>query len=107
MKISFHKLIILAGFILLYRPATLSAKTVQIAIENVQFSPNVQTANAGDEIVWENKDLVPHTVTAENGSFDSKLIAPGSSWKMKAHQKGEFAYKCSFHPNMKANLKVQ
>ena len=35
----------------------------------------------GDTIEWKNADIVPHTVTAVDKSFDSAAISPGHSWK--------------------------
>ncbi|WP_230414540.1 cupredoxin domain-containing protein [Collimonas silvisoli] len=78
-----------------------------VVIEAMKFSPEVIEAKAGDTIVWTNKDAFPHTVTAENHSFDSKGIASDGSWKFKATAKGVFPYVCSFHPTMKGKLVVK
>jgi plastocyanin len=47
-----------------------------------------------------NKDILAHTATSKAGTFDSKTIQPGASWRYKvpAKTKGEFPYTCSFHP---------
>ena len=78
-----------------------------VVIENMQFNPPQLTVHRGDRIVWVNKDLFPHTVTAVNKSFDSGSIAAGGSWSYVAKSSGEFAYGCTFHPTMKGVLKVQ
>ena len=82
-----------------------AAKTV--LIENIAFSPTQVEVQPGDVIEWTNKDIVPHTVTATDKSFDSGNIAPGASWKMTAKKKGTVEYKCNYHPNMVAKLTVQ
>jgi plastocyanin len=79
-----------------------SVHTVQI--ENMKFAPENLSLIRGDSIIWVNKDIVPHTVTAEDNSFDSKSIAPGESWKMRPRKAGKVFYKCSFHPIMKATF---
>src|SRR5262249_5389365 len=85
-----------------------SATTHAVTIENLQFNPSSITVRVGDTIVWTNKDLVPHTVTALNKSFKSLAIDPnGGTWTYKADKAGTFDYVCSFHPNMKATLVVQ
>jgi plastocyanin len=61
----------------------------------------------GDTIVWQNKDIVAHNVTATDGSFKSPTIEPHRSWKFTAHKTGEFGYICTFHPTMKAVLTVK
>lgn len=78
-----------------------------IVIENMTFTPAELTVQAGDKITWMNKDLVPHTVTAINKKFDSKMIEPGKNWSYHARHKGSIPYKCSFHPSMSAKLIVQ
>ena len=88
------------------QPATRAAQH-SVVIENMQFNPPQLTVHRGDRIVWVNKDLFPHTVTAVNKTFDSGSIAAGSSWSYVARSSGEFAYGCTFHPTMKGTIKVQ
>lgn len=83
-----------------------SAKTVEVNIENMKFDPPAVTVAAGDSVVWINKDIVPHTVTAGR-SFDSQMINAGARWSFKAKKKGHFDYKCLFHPQMLGSLEVQ
>ena len=83
------------------------APTHSVAIDGTQFQPAALTVKLGDSVTWTNKDPFPHTVTSTAGSFDSREIAPGKSWRYTAIKKGEFAYVCVFHPTMKATLKVE
>ena len=80
--------------------------TVAVAIEGMRFSPAAVTVKPGDTIVWTNRDIVAHTVTAKAGAFDSKVIPPGGTYKFVARKTGDFAYACSLHP-MAADLKVR
>jgi len=84
-----------------------SASSHTVTLENMQFNPPQLSVHRGDRIVWVNKDLFPHTVTAENKSFDSGAIDAGSSWSLVADKPGKFGYSCSFHPTMKGTLTVQ
>jgi plastocyanin len=61
----------------------------------------------GDTIEWKNADIVPHTVTAVDKSFDSDAIGTGRSWKSIVRTAGDFDYFCTLHPNMRAKLIVQ
>ena len=82
--------------------------TVKIAIENMKFSPATVTVKPGDTIVWTNSDIVAHTVTSKTaGVFDSKIIAPGGTFKYVARRTGNFTYVCSLHQPMTADLKVR
>lgn len=82
-------------------------QTRTVVIHNFAFHPAELTVNVGDTIVWKNTDIVSHTVTAVDGSFDSDEIKPGKSWKLVAKKAGTFAYACSPHPNMKGKFTVK
>jgi plastocyanin len=82
--------------------------THTVTIEGMKFQPEALTVAVGDIVVWVNKDLVAHTATSSTpGVFDSKMIAPGTSWKFTVRKKGDFAYVCTYHPTMKAMLHVE
>lgn len=83
-----------------------AAQTREVVISGFKFQPDVLTVNAGDTVEWKNADIVPHTVTALDKSFNSGKIAPGSSWRFVAKNVGEFRYTCTPHPNMHATLIV-
>jgi plastocyanin len=82
-------------------------KTHTVTIEGMRFQPEVLTVAADDTIVWVNKDMVPHTATSDAGRFDSRNILVGHSWRYTARSKGDFPYVCTFHPSMKALLRVK
>ena len=83
-------------------------KTHTVNIENMRFDPEELTVNAGDTVIWVNKDLVPHTATsAKEGLFDSELIESGKSWQYKVEGKGYVDYICTFHPGMKGVLNIK
>ncbi|WP_263419457.1 cupredoxin domain-containing protein [Terriglobus albidus] len=84
-----------------------SALPSHITIANFQFQPISLTVHTGDTVIWENRDIVPHTVTDSRGAFDSGSIAPGSSWNLKTTAAGTYQYVCTLHPNMKATLIVK
>jgi plastocyanin len=87
--------------------ASVKPVTHKVNIENMQFQPDVVSAAPGDSIVWTNNDLFPHTATAKSGDFDSHDIKPGESWTYKVSKSGEIEYVCSFHPTMKAAVRVR
>ncbi|MEO6801898.1 MAG: cupredoxin domain-containing protein, partial [Granulicella sp.] len=68
--------------------------THQIVIMAFQYQPETLTVQVGDTVEWTNKGIVPHTVLAEDGSFKSGLIMPGSSWKVVMKKSGTFPYSC-------------
>ena len=86
------------------RPAPV---THTVVIENMQFSPQELTVHRGERIVWVNKDLFPHTATAEAKAFDSGSIAANASWRYVAAKPGTYPYGCTFHPTMKGKIVVE
>ena len=78
-----------------------------VLMEGMRYQPEGLTVAAGDTVVWINRDMVPHTATSASGRFDSNEIAPGKSWTHTVRSTGEFAYICTYHPLMKAVLRVR
>ena len=48
-----------------------------------------------------------HTVTADDGSFDSKSLASNATFSQTFAKAGTFAYHCAIHPGMKGTVTVQ
>jgi plastocyanin len=87
---------------------TAAAASYTIEIKQLKYFPNVVTVHPGDTVQWKNSDIVPHTATTVDKGFDSGSIAVGGTWTLTVPAKtGNFFYKCTFHPNMKAKLIVQ
>lgn len=84
-----------------------AAKTYVVNMQIVGFDPPELTVKPGDRVTWENKDLFPHTATADDKAFDSQSISPADKWTWVAGKPGRHTYVCTFHPNMKGTIKVQ
>ena len=87
--------------------ATPSARRVEVIISNFAFQPNSITTGRGSTIVWTNNDIVNHTVTASDGSFDSGAIAPGDSFEQRFDKIKSYTYSCKFHPEMKGTVTIK
>ena len=83
------------------------AATHAVLIEGMKFNPDKLLVKKGDTVVWENRDIVPHTVTDKKKSFDSGVMNAGASWKYVPNKAGKFEYTCLLHPVMRAILEVQ
>ncbi|MDI3322096.1 cupredoxin domain-containing protein [Pinibacter soli] len=78
-----------------------------VSIENMLYNPGNLTVKAGTTVSWTNNDNVDHTVTANDGSFDSGAIKTGSKYSHTFSTTGTFSYHCTFHADMKASVVVQ
>lgn len=90
-----------------WMPAFAESRVHVVTIEGMKFSPDTLEVQAGDTVVWRNKDIVPHNATAAHQGFQSPTISPEGSWKFTARKKGEYDYLCTLHPTMKAKLMVR
>lgn len=75
-----------------------------------KFVPPSQTVRAGNLITWIFKDTgTLHSVTADNGSFDSCQIYGGPGlpkFTVSFNQPGTFKYHCRVHSGMRGEVKV-
>lgn len=91
------------------RAATEKNRTHTVVIEAMTFTPAELTVEAGDRVIFQNKDLVPHTATAkEPKAFDSGLIKAGDSWTLQLASGAQtIRYACLFHPTMEGRIVVE
>jgi plastocyanin len=77
-----------------------------VVIKLIAFQPADLTVAPGDTIEWQNQDLVPHTATATDRSWDSGDILPDRRWRWVATRAGTFAYACRYHTNMHGVVRI-
>ncbi len=78
-----------------------------VEIVKFKFVPDKLEVAPGDTIVWINKDIVPHTVTAADKSWDSATIKKAGEWQTVVRDDMPGTYFCRFHPAMKAQFTVR
>ena len=66
----------------------------------VPSETSVSTSEGNNIVLWTNDDTIEHTVTADDGSFDSGPISPGDNFDSTFDTLGDFSYHCSIHPFM-------
>ena len=71
------------------------------------FSPSTVTIAAGGSVTFRNDDDRAHTVTANDGAFNSGTIGEGGSWKRTFKEAGTFSYLCAIHPEMTGKVVVK
>jgi plastocyanin len=83
-----------------------SAETIKVTIDKVAYAPVNISARVGDIIEWSNVDIVAHTSTARDKSFDL-MVMPNKTQTLTVKKAGEFDYYCKFHPNMTGHISVK
>src|SRR5215212_1447944 len=79
---------------------------VEVQVIDFAFEPGTITVPAGTTVTWTNTGSRPHTVTADDGSFDSGRLDPGEQFSQTFEQPGTFTYHCGFHPEMQGSIVV-
>lgn len=85
-----------------------SPRGVTIEIEGSTFKPDEVTIAAGTTVVWKHIDVLPHTVTADDESFDSspdcasvadgaKCLNRGDTFTRTFDAPGRVPYYCKIH----------
>jgi plastocyanin len=85
-------------------PAPSSTATVNI--HDLTFDPAAISVAPGTTVTWTNNDTVAHTVTADDGLFDSGVLEPGQSYSTWLGGSGTVTYHCEIHPDMKGSVVV-
>ena len=71
--------------------------TTNISMTDDMFTPKNITVRAGTTIKWVNNGVHPHTVTAEDGTFDSGTINSAGIYSRTFSSAGYYPYYCRFH----------
>jgi plastocyanin len=89
----------------------------QVTISDFAYTPDKVVVQVGESVQWTNvTGGTKHTVTADNGAFDSNDarvggLDAGLSYSHIFTQTGEYAYHCTIHtpthPGMKGTLVVE
>ncbi|MGH3441204.1 MAG: cupredoxin domain-containing protein [Nitriliruptorales bacterium] len=90
--------------------STALAATASVDVQDDQFVPATVTIEAGDTVEWTQSGNNPHTITADDGSFDShpdcnsfadgaagNCMSNGDSNSQTFETAGEIAYYCKIH----------
>lgn len=83
-----------------------SAGETGVAMISRAFTPSRVTVLVGERVRWSNQDNAVHTVTADDRSFDSGRLEPGTQFARPFARPGSVQYKCSLHRFMRGSVEV-
>ncbi|BCX04946.1 MAG: hypothetical protein KatS3mg053_2884 [Candidatus Roseilinea sp.] len=83
-----------------------SAGNANVAIAGFAYSPKQAVVRVGDTVTWTNNDFAPHTVTANDASFNSGTLGQGGVYSRTFGATGVFSYFCAIHPSMTGSVRV-
>jgi plastocyanin len=88
-------------------PEATPGGAISIDIVNFAFEPPSLTVPVGSTVTWVNVSATIHNTVAEDESWQSEILDPGESFSFQMTEPGTYAYLCTIHPNMKAELTVE
>lgn len=83
--------------LVLARLGAASAATANVAVTDNAFTAGTVTITAGDTVVWTDSGALPHTVTADDNSFDSGNMSTGQTFSRTFTTPGTIRYYCKIH----------
>lgn len=78
----------------------------EVAIIDFGFEPTEAVVAVGAAIAWTVTQASPHTVTADDGSFDSGILDVGGRFEHTFLEPGTFGYVCRLHSQMQGTVVV-
>jgi plastocyanin len=88
-------------------PASLAQGAVPVDIQFQAFSPTPLDVLPGETVEWTNISERRHTVTADNGSFDSGDVSGGDTFNVGFTEPGAYPYHCRVHAGMAGEVDVR
>jgi LPXTG-motif cell wall-anchored protein len=73
------------------------AQSVDVSALDDAFRPREIEVEPGTTVTWTNEGGTAHTVTADNGSFDSGNMDPGDDFSETFVEAGRYPYFCEYH----------
>ncbi|MBW8056925.1 MAG: hypothetical protein IH782_02930 [candidate division NC10 bacterium] len=70
---------------------------VIVVMDEFAFNPSRVTIQKGTTVVWLNQEVEDHTVTADDGSFDSGDLSRGAIFSLPLNEAGTIPYYCIYH----------
>jgi plastocyanin len=87
-------------------PASTAAADANVTVANMAFGPSRVTVGVGDTVTWTFQDATAHTVTSDDGFFDTPPTSGGASRTIRFRSAGTFPYHCSIHSMMVGRVSV-
>ena len=89
-----------------YGVAPTAPAGTSVRMAGSRFAPVTITTAPGQTVRWFNDDTAPHTVSANDGTWDSGNVPPGASFERRFDVPGTFPYVCVYHPGMAGTVLV-
>ena len=96
---------LLAAAVAAFLASPAAAKVIHVDIRKLVFEPASVVVEVGDTVEWTNHDILAHTATADDKSWEV-VLAPHATGSYVIGSAGVIGYFCRFHPNMRGKITV-
>jgi len=83
-----------------------AAPAIPVSIGFDRVAPQHLDVLVGDTVHWMNDSVRTHTVTADDGSFDSGRLVPDDTFTRAFATAGDTPYHCVIHPFIRGDVRV-
>jgi plastocyanin len=88
-------------------PGSSSSVAATVTVNNFAFTPPTVTVPVGGSVEWKFIDVIQHTATAVDNSFDSGPMSNGQVFVHAFPKAGTYPYRCTIHPFMTGTVIVK
>lgn len=79
----------------------------EVIMLNNTYDPTLIVVKVGTTVTWNNKENIKHSVTSDEGMFESGDMKKGNQYGFTFAAKGYYIYHCSYHRAMKGTVLVK
>ena len=83
-----------------------SGAPVPVSIRFDSVAPQHVDVLVGDTVTWTNTSVRVHTVTADDGGFDSGRLIPADTFNRTFTAAGDTPYHCAIHPFIRGDVRA-
>ncbi len=110
-RVIIYLLVTLLSSVTLAEPKTnkTNPKDVEVQIKKFKYSPQHITINAGDTVVWINKEKRQYHNVWFKGleAEEPDYLFPDENYRKTFNELGKFEYECGPHPKMTGSVTVE
>ncbi len=87
-------------------PANAATEGAVVEIRDYNLRPSAPSVLSGQTVTFQNLGAAVHRIIADDGSFDSRDLSPGTGFNAVVTASGKLRIHCEIHPSMTATITV-
>jgi plastocyanin len=93
--------------LLVAMPSSAALPVAEVNIEFSAYGPEQLDVLPGQKVLWTNVSERTHTVTSDDGIFDSGDVSSGNRFSFRFNTAGIYRYHCTIHPGIVGEIDVR